>query len=95
MKKLHNRNGFSLTEVVLSVGTLAIGMIFIAGVFPAAIHFTTIATERTVAAIVADEAFAKTRLYAIGDPGASDDIDLNGLLIDEFKDFNDINIFPF
>lgn len=58
-------DGFSLTEVLMAVGTLAIGMLFIAGVFPVAIRFTTIATERTIAAVVADEAFAKIRIYDV------------------------------
>jgi len=49
----------------LAVGTLAIGMIFISGTFLTGIHFTTIATERTIAAVVADEAFAKIRLYGV------------------------------
>ncbi len=98
--KLKNR-GFSLTEVLLSVGILAVGMIFVAGVFPVGIHFTTIATERTIAAIVADEAFAKIKIYAIGDPSKNipgdDDVDLGVLETDELKpdevtDFN--NIFP-
>ncbi|HUS73824.1 MAG TPA: prepilin-type N-terminal cleavage/methylation domain-containing protein [Sedimentisphaerales bacterium] len=69
MRKLHNFNsGFSLTECLLAIGILAVGMLFIAGVFPVGIHFTTIATERTIAAVVADEAFAKIRLYALGVP---------------------------
>jgi len=55
--------GFSLTEVLIAVGLLAVGMLFIAGVFPVSIHFTTVATERTIAATVADEAFAKIKLY--------------------------------
>ncbi|MHC4479041.1 MAG: type IV pilus modification PilV family protein [Planctomycetota bacterium] len=59
--------GFSLTEVLLAVGTLAIGMIFVAGIFPAGLVLSTKATERTMAAIVADEAFAKVKLIA-GDP---------------------------
>jgi len=63
MRKKRNNYGFSLTEVLLAVGTLSIGMIFVAGVFPVAIHFSTIASERTIAAVVADEAFAKVRLY--------------------------------
>ncbi|MHC4158575.1 MAG: type IV pilus modification PilV family protein [Planctomycetota bacterium] len=67
MAGLNKNRGFSLTEVLLSVGTLAIGMIFIAGVFPVGIHFTTVATEQTIAAVVADEAFAKIRIYAVGD----------------------------
>jgi type II secretory pathway pseudopilin PulG len=57
------KKGFSLTEVLLAVGTLAIGMLFIAGTFLAGVHFTTIATERTIAAVAADEAFAKIKLY--------------------------------
>ena len=65
MKSERQYRGFSLTEVLLAVGTFAIGMIFVAGVFPVAIHFTTIATERTIAAVVTDEAFAKIRLYGV------------------------------
>lgn len=57
--------GFSLAEVLLAVGTLAIGMIFIAGTFLTGVYFSTISTERTIAAVVADEAFAKIRLYGI------------------------------
>lgn len=80
----------------MAVGTLAVGMIFIAGVFPVAIHFSTVASEQTIAAVVADEAFAKIRLYA--DPNQYDDIDdikLDQLREDELRpdgstDFNDI-----
>ncbi|MHC4344067.1 MAG: type IV pilus modification PilV family protein [Planctomycetota bacterium] len=60
------KDGFSLTEVLLAVGTLAVGMILVAGAFPVGIHFTTVATERTMAAVVADEAFAKIRMIAAG-----------------------------
>jgi type II secretory pathway pseudopilin PulG len=63
MRKKHKHYGFSLTEVLLAVGTLSIGMIFVAGVFPVAIYFSTIASEQTIAAVAADEAFAKIRLY--------------------------------
>ncbi len=59
------RHGFSLTEVLIAVGILAVGMVFIAGVFPAGIYLTTIATERTIAAVAADEAFAKIRIYDV------------------------------
>ena len=58
-----SRHGFSLTEVLMAVGILAVGMLFIAGVFPVSIYFTTVTTERTIAPIVADEAFAKIKLY--------------------------------
>jgi len=92
--KLSN-HGFSLTEVLMSVGILSVGMIFIAGVFPVGIHYMTIATERTKAAIVADEAFAKIKLYAAGDPdNTNDDFDPNKLKYDELIDFNDNDAFP-
>jgi len=79
--KLKN-DGFSLTEVLMAVGTLAIGMLFIAGVFPVGIHFATIATERTIAAVVADEAFAKVRLYGVN---------LDQLPPRGCRDFNDVS----
>jgi type II secretory pathway pseudopilin PulG len=65
MKKKQRYTGFSLTEILLAVGTLSIGLLFIAGTFMTGIYFSTIATERTTAAVAADEAFAKIRLYGI------------------------------
>jgi prepilin-type N-terminal cleavage/methylation domain-containing protein len=62
--KLKN-NGFSLTEVLMAIGIFSVAMIFIAGAFPVAIYFTTVAGEQTIAAVVADEAFAKIRLYGV------------------------------
>jgi prepilin-type N-terminal cleavage/methylation domain-containing protein len=64
--KTQDAKGFSLTEVLLAVGILAVGMLFIASVFPVSVYFTTVATERTIAPIVADEAFAKSRIYLDG-----------------------------
>ena len=49
----------------MSIGVLAVGMIFVAGVFPVGLYFATISTERSIAAVVADEAFAKVRLYGV------------------------------
>ncbi len=95
VRKLRKNNGFSLTEVLFAVATLAIGMLFIAGTFPVAIYFSTIATERTIAAVAADEAFAKVRLYAIGSPNdPNDDISLAALKVDQHTYFNDPNVFP-
>lgn len=65
MGKRRQYRGFSLTEVLLAVGTLAVGMVFISGTFLTGIHFSTIATERSIAAVVADEAFAKIKVYGI------------------------------
>ena len=64
MKKTFAQKGFSLTEVLIAMGIMSLAMIFIAALFPAGIHFTTISTERTIAAVAADEAFAKIRLYS-------------------------------
>lgn len=50
----------------MAVGILAIAMLFIAGTFLVGIHFSTIATEQTIAAVVSDEAFAKIKLYGVG-----------------------------
>jgi prepilin-type N-terminal cleavage/methylation domain-containing protein len=59
------QNGFSLTEVLMAAGILSVGIMLVATMFPAAIYLTTVASEKTFAAIVADQAFAKMRLYGI------------------------------
>jgi len=88
MKSERKNMGFSLAEVLLAMGVLAIGMIFVAGVFPLGIRFTAIASERTTAAAAADEAFAKIKLYAV----PTDDVDLSQLKEDKFMDSNDPDI---
>jgi hypothetical protein len=65
MRKRQRYNGFSLTEVLLAVATLAVGMLFIGGTFLVGIHLSTISAERTTAAVAADEVFAKVRLYGV------------------------------
>lgn len=91
MRKKRQYQGFSLAEVLLAVGTLAIGMIFIGGTFITGVYFSTLSTERTIAAAVVDEAFAKIRLYGIdpSDPSLATDglvrFDaLNPIVEDEF-----------
>jgi len=44
-------------------------MLFIGGTYMTGVYFSTLSTERTIAAVVADEAFAKIRLYGL-DPDA-------------------------
>ncbi len=96
MNNEQRHSGFSLTEVLLAIGILSVGMIFIAGVFPAGIYLTTVATERTIAAVTADEAFAKIKIYAVGDINdlsddiALDELDPNKLKPDEDTKFKDI-----
>lgn len=102
MNNEQKHSGFSLTEVLIAVGILSVGMIFVAGVFPAGIYLMTIATERTIAAVAADEAFAKIKIYATGDLDNSpinDDYDPNEWPLEvknaeALADFNDANVFP-
>lgn len=65
MSKLRRHSGFSLVEVLLAVGTLAIGMIFIGGTFLVAIHFSAVSADRTTATVVANEAFSKIRIFGV------------------------------
>jgi len=65
MGKMRRHGGFSLVEVLMAVGTLAVGMIFIGGTFLVGIHFTTISSERTIATVVAQEAFSKVRIFGV------------------------------
>jgi len=47
----------------MAAGILAIGFVFIAGMFPVGVKLTALSTEQTIAPIVADEAIAKIKLY--------------------------------
>ena len=89
--KLKN-NGFSLTEVLFALGTIAVGTVFIAGVFPVGLYFSTVATERTIAAVTADEAFAKIKLYGNTNPNLLSSLPLTNTCVD-FKDV--VAIAPF
>jgi type II secretory pathway pseudopilin PulG len=65
MKAINRYKGFSLAEVLISLGLFTIGMVFVASVFPVSIFYATKAAERTTAGVAAEEAFAKVRLYGI------------------------------
>lgn len=76
----------------MAVGTLAMGMVFIAGTFLVAIHLTTVSSERSIAVVVAEEAFAKVRIFGIdpNDPNLLDDGQipfelLNPVAVNEFS----------
>ena len=72
------RYGFSLMEVLLAIGVLAIGMLFVAGTFPVGIFLTSSATEQTIAPIVADEAFAKIRIYSLSESNSVTQLKIHG-----------------
>ena len=59
------KSGFSLVEVMMAAGILAVGFMLIMTLWPAGMKLTAISTERVVGKVVADEAFAKIRLYGL------------------------------
>ncbi len=66
MRHVPRQHGFSLTEVLISLGILTVAMLFIAGVFPVSIHYITTSAEKSIAPVVADEAFAKIQIFSRG-----------------------------
>jgi Tfp pilus assembly protein PilV len=87
MTKKRQQHGFSLTETLMAVGTLAIGMTFIGGTFLTGIYFATLSTERTIGAVAAAEAFAKMRIFGL-------DVDDPDLKSDGFVLYEDIAMLP-
>jgi len=78
------QDGFSAAEVLIAVGILGVAMIFVAGIFPVGLRFAQISIDRTTAAIAANEAFAKIRLYSEKIGPRFDLLSFN-----EARDFND------
>lgn len=68
----------------MAVGILSVGLMMIATLFPVGIYLTSVAAERTMAAVIADEAFAKIQLYGLpGLPSGTGDYNsIPGLIID-------------
>ena len=65
MLRRFKNKAFSLTEVLLAAGILAVGFMLVATTFPVGIKLTTVATERAVAAVATDEAVAKLKIYGV------------------------------
>lgn len=87
MTSKRQQHGFSLTETLMAVGTLAIGLTFIAGTFLTGIYFSSLSTERTIASVAAEEAFAKVRIYGL-DPNHAD------LKTDGFVPYEQLTVLP-
>jgi prepilin-type N-terminal cleavage/methylation domain-containing protein len=88
MKNERLKRGFSLTEVLMAAGILAVGLVMIAGTFPVAIFLTAASVEQTIAPIVADEAYAKIQLYAnTTDAAGTKALNIGNLSTNSQKDF--------
>ena len=53
--------------MLIATGIMAIGLVMVATIFPVGVKLTSMSTERTIGAVVADEAFAKIQLYGLRD----------------------------
>jgi hypothetical protein len=65
MRGIARNKGLSLTEVLLAAGILVLGFLLIAGTFPVGIKLTSLATERTISLVAANEAAGKIKLYGV------------------------------
>ena len=53
--------------MLIATGIMAIGLVLIATIFPVGVKLTGLSAERSIAAVAADEAFAKIQLYGLRD----------------------------
>jgi len=85
MNEPRRQSGFSLTEVIFAIATLAIGMLFVGGTFMLGVHFSRVSTEQSIAPVVAEEAFAKLALYGFDEVPVND----SSSVLLSLKDEND------
>ena len=88
------RLGFSLTEVLIATGIMAIGLVMVATLFPVGVHLTALTTERTISAIVADEAFAKIQLYGLRNFNQWPTFPAEGSSCNDFQYISDYKVDP-
>lgn len=67
------QHGFSLTEVLLALATLTVGMVFVGGTFFVGVHYSARSFEQNLGAVVAREAVEMIRLYGITGLGGAMD----------------------
>jgi hypothetical protein len=53
--------------MLIATAIMTVGLVMIATIFPVGVRLTGLSAERSVAAVVADEAFAKIQLYGLRD----------------------------
>lgn len=59
------RRGFSLAEVLIAIAILTIALVMVGASFPVGVAMTANVAERTIASVVADQAFAMIKLYGV------------------------------
>jgi prepilin-type N-terminal cleavage/methylation domain-containing protein len=65
MKRYVRQKGFSLVEVLMATGILAMGLMLVAMAFPVGVKLVSVSTERTIGDAAIGEAVAKMRLYGV------------------------------
>jgi type IV pilus assembly protein PilV len=68
MTTSRNRNcrGFTLVEVTLAVAIFAVGIIAVLGLLPTGLQSARAASDRTIAAMIANDAFSQLRVDPFG-----------------------------
>ena len=59
---MNSRKGFTLAEILVALGILAIGMAMVAAIFPAAMEFNRVSHNSTLGTIICENAFVVSEL---------------------------------